>query len=182
MPRRRDALTKIDTALKNLAKQVPGGSELATILTGIVDGKEHYRPAVLDRTCAIAAAGMLEHALEVAIIRHLKPELSERERKELFDSAVGGPLGSFHAKLVMAYALGLLHEDWREDSDTIRVIRNAFAHSVSDIGFTNEEIVKECNALHITDSSRSQLSAKFRFVIMVGVLFRHLMDPSWLDT
>ena len=59
MPRRRDALTKIDTALKNLAKQVPGGSELATILTGIVDGKEHYRPAVLDRTCAIACSAAL---------------------------------------------------------------------------------------------------------------------------
>src|SRR4051812_49090813 len=127
MPSRRDSLTRLDTELKSWAKRVPESHELYAILTGLVNVRQH-EAAAKDRTAAITAAAFIDFVLQGAISLHL-PDSTERQKKDLFDGGGAGPLSSISAKILMAHALGIISDIEREDLDTIRIIRNNFAHS-----------------------------------------------------
>jgi DNA-binding MltR family transcriptional regulator len=75
-----------------------------------------------DRACGVLGAALLEEYLKKIFEKRLHvPD------KKLF--AVQGPLGSFSAKINMAYSLGWIDADMKADLDTVRGIRNDFAHS-----------------------------------------------------
>jgi hypothetical protein len=178
MPSRRDSLTRLDTELKSWAKRVPESHELYAILTGLVNVRQH-EAAAKDRTAAITAAAFIDFALQGAISLHL-PDSTERQKKDLFDGGGAGPLSSISAKILMAHALGIISDIEREDLDTIRIIRNNFAHSMIHMEFSDEAVSKECSALHEPDEgsfmSRIQWEddPKSRFVYTVGALFFRL--------
>jgi len=67
--------------------------------------------------------------------------------KGLLDGERHGPLSSFAAKAKVAYALGLIDEQTKEDLDYIRKIRNKFAHSLKAISFQDHAIREYCNKL-----------------------------------
>lgn len=67
--------------------------------------------------------------------------------KGLLDGEHHGPLSSFAAKAKVAYALGLIDKQTKEDLDYIRKIRNKFAHSVKPISFQDRPIREYCNKL-----------------------------------
>lgn len=60
-----------------------------------------------------------------------------------------GPIGTFGIRIDMAYALGLITDDERDDFHQIRKIRNEFAHSSKPIGFNNSKVKSHCNALKL---------------------------------
>jgi DNA-binding MltR family transcriptional regulator len=57
---------------------------------------------------------------------------------ELFDPMRA--LGSFASKITMAYALNIITRDIYSDLETIRKIRNAFAHSPDILNFESKSI------------------------------------------
>jgi len=63
----------------------------------------------------------------------------------LFDP--NSPLGTFSAKIEMAYRLGLIDSDIRRNADYIREIRNLFAHKIAPIGFKTPEVTAVCSLL-----------------------------------
>jgi len=67
--------------------------------------------------------------------------------KGLLDGERHGPLSSFAAKAKVAYALGLIDEQTKEDLDYIRKIRNKYAHSVKAISFQDSPMREYCNKL-----------------------------------
>lgn len=80
-----------------------------------------------DRAAVILGAAKLDIQLYQLLVKHLRTPASSND--ELFDG--DAPLGSFSAKINMAYRLGLIDEEFTRALHLIRRIRNSFAHEVS---------------------------------------------------
>ena len=125
------------TTLKEFVRHLPEHSEFRDTIRQI------YGNA---RATAITAAAYVERTLEEYIASNLVNN-DEKTRKCLF---VGdSPLASFSAKIRLAYAMGLISQAIRDDLDTVREIRNAFAHSIRHADFANPEVVIVCKRLRL---------------------------------
>jgi hypothetical protein len=89
----------------------------------------------------------VENALEYAIA-HRFSQISNR-RPEEFESLFRYPqfLSSFGAKIEIGYAIGVYGPLVRDDLDTIRIIRNQFAHARILIDFATTEVADEVQKL-----------------------------------
>jgi hypothetical protein len=177
--RRRGSLEKLDAELKALSKRLPASDQFFDAIFSLVHAD--HNPASLDRTAAIAGTQFVEYALQRAITRHLKDPLPPREEKDLFEGGGGGPLSAFGAKIILAHALGVIDDEDREDLDTLRYIRNAFAHSVTPIKFDDEAVKKLCVALHASklvpgvSGIEDVLGAQYVFVQVAAHLYFSLV-------
>ena len=68
------------------------------------------------------------------------------KKKRLFRPE--GPLGSFSARIDLAYALGLIGKKAARDLHLIRKIRNDFAHDPKTIMFDDDRVAKRCSELY----------------------------------
>jgi len=125
--------------LRGLIDRNPADGEEFRTLMAALHGAES------DRGCAVMAASFVEDCLQVLLTIHAvdwnKSTLSEIFRFE-------GPLGPFSARIKVAYALGIIDSEIRDDCDRIREIRNAFAHSKVPIDFKTSAIVRGCAGFH----------------------------------
>jgi hypothetical protein len=99
---------------------------------GIILEKESIRGS------AIICATFVEESLSIIIKAKLAPPIKKND--ELFDGAYS-PLGTFSAKIDLAYRLGLIDAKDRSSFHIIRKIRNEFAHSLNEMTFESEVIV-----------------------------------------
>lgn len=106
----------------------------------------HYIPTAEDRVAAIMEATKLESELEDAI-KSKMVSLNNTEHGEIFTGE--GALATFGAKIKIAYALGVFGKRTRKDLDTIRAIRNAFAHCRKPLFFHTEEVAGACALLTV---------------------------------
>jgi len=94
-----------------------------------------------------------------------------------------GPLTTLHARIDVAFALGLISDREKYNLDLIRRIRNEFAHRRGfDISFDTPEIrsrclelqpPKEINGLYSkTNEARDRFIETFRFLLMV-LIYRY---------
>jgi DNA-binding MltR family transcriptional regulator len=180
MVSRRGALKKIDDAIKELSRTLPHEDEFFAIIFSLGDMDLSAKPRTNDRSDALTAAAILEHALELTIALHLRKGITKGDKKALFDGGKGGPLGDFHSKIRMAKALGIITTEQEEDLDTIRIIRNAFAHSITPITFSDSQIIRACKAFNAYQSGDASILSVFKhwpakiFVYVIGGLYWHL--------
>lgn len=106
-----------------------------------------------DTAVVIVAAANLELCLRMAIEARFD-HLNRIESRELFGP--DRPLGSFSAKIAIAYALGIFEKQFRADLHRIRHIRNAFAHTSNHASFATEAVVAACNTLVLPTRSPSK--------------------------
>ena len=90
-----------------------------------------------DRGAIILISGMIEEFLVSRINRKLI-KLNSKETKEIYGA--DAPLGTFSAKIRMAYAMGLITRQVRNMIDVLRSIRNACAHTGIEISFSQKEM------------------------------------------
>jgi hypothetical protein len=109
------------------------------ILKSLNDGKSFFWQEYLkeikqgnDRATAILGAVYLDEYLR----GYIEGVLAEGNR--LSDDLFGPekPLGSFSARIKMAYALGLISKEIYSDLNTIRNVRNIFAHGLYEASFS----------------------------------------------
>jgi hypothetical protein len=125
-------------SLKDITTEPPDLAEYMDLLDEV---GEHP-----DRAVAIILAAMVEGALRAAILARMVP-LCERREMGLFGP--DSPLGTFSAKIKVGFALGVYGPETRADLDTVRAIRNAFAHCTKPIKFDTPEVAAECAKLRI---------------------------------
>jgi DNA-binding MltR family transcriptional regulator len=104
-----------------------------------------------DRSAAILLAANVENAVAKLIAENLT-----RNSSQVLESlyARDGALSSFFSVINLGYAMGLYDDKIRDDLDTIRRIRNSFAHARRPINFATIEISDECKKIKtINDSS-----------------------------
>jgi hypothetical protein len=104
-----------------------------------------------DRTLAIIAAVLVENALE----NLLEEGWHRSEAHDVGDRKLRGPSGNFASKIKDCFALGLIGPVTRDELDSIREIRNAFAHTGRLIGFHTKEVADACEILPATEQEIS---------------------------
>jgi hypothetical protein len=108
-----------------------------------------------DRAMALVLGSILEQGLELAILSHCvlgwnTPE-AEAEQKKLFGGSEDGAM-TFGIKIRIASALGVYGPKTRADIDTMRHIRNFFAHDRSHLTFGDGDVSTLCHQLKWIDA------------------------------
>ena len=95
-----------------------------------------------DRGAAIIGASLLETRIEEALkIRLLTNKITE----DLFGAS--SALGTFSAKINLAYSLRIYGKKTHRELNLIRKIRNEFAHFVKPLNFDSPKIANQCREL-----------------------------------
>ncbi|MGC2222312.1 MAG: hypothetical protein WA624_08070, partial [Methylocella sp.] len=99
-----------------------------------------------DRGCALMAAAFLDAQLE---------ELFRKtwvDDPKALDEILGQtkPLGTFSARIDVAFLCGLINEKTKRDLHLIRKIRNDFGHEPAPISFATGKIASRCRELYHT--------------------------------
>jgi hypothetical protein len=102
-----------------------------------------------DRAVVVLMASFVEEHVRRLLKAKLRADLSTEDSDRLFDYQ--GPFGSFAARTLSAYAMGLIGPIVRSDLDLIRNLRNEFAHSRVPIDFKTPEVRAVCDDLKIVD-------------------------------
>jgi hypothetical protein len=139
-------------ALIRRMRAVPEGQVIFDALIGL--GELAWQPDPhRDRTAAIMGATFLEYALKKAISHHLVPDLDDPEFNYLF-AGDEAPYRELAGRIRLARALGIISKDYYYQLEAIRLIRNAFAHTMAEISFQTEEISAYCDDLNILEESQ----------------------------
>ena len=128
-----------------------------------------------DRGAVLTAAAFLEDRLEDILQRFLT---DEPESMQLL-SGFNAPLGTFHAKIVACFALGLIQRNEFDELTVMRKIRNEFAHSWTGVSFESQKVIDLCAGLpwlgpgdpEIERTSRERFNAEVA-VLLVDLLWR----------
>ncbi|MGE0669200.1 MAG: hypothetical protein AB7O49_21825 [Sphingomonadales bacterium] len=142
----------VEPNVREKAKRKKDGSprdpdSLAKILTEDRlpgDQWEAFRQEMIagsDRAAAVVGASYVETMLDVAIVTHLT-NIDEEAYQEL--TKASGPMHSLCAKTILGYSMGLYDWKTKEDLDTLRNIRNKFAHRLNASSFKEEDISRLC--------------------------------------
>ncbi len=107
-----------------------------------------------DRATALVLGSILEQGLELAILSHCvlgwNTLEADVEQKKLFGGGEDSPM-NFGVKIRIAYALGVYGPKTKEDIDTMRHIRNFFAHDRGHLTFDDRDVSALCDQLRWID-------------------------------
>lgn len=78
-----------------------------------------------------------------------------------------GPLGTFSSKIKLSYSLGLISKTTMNDINTLRKIRNEFAHSNQSLSFESEKIRNLCSSLQLNVQPEDS-SSRIKFMNVVS--------------
>ena len=162
-------------ALKKLSRSPRTEEDMQEIYRIIDDGD--------DVSAALVCGALLEEGTEQLLVAHLV-SLSSDEASELFRGF--GPLASLSARTKFAYAMGLLGKVTKQNTDLLREIRNAVAHSRRPLSFVTPEIAAVCGRLKTREQMVDRDAAvaaefekdtkgpKLRYVAMSFLIFQQL--------
>jgi len=95
------------------------------------------------------------------------------------------PLGTFDARIRLAYSIGLIRTDTYKDLEAVRGIRNDFAHLHDNLAFESESVKTRSENLHygkllkaLRDHTGMITTAKERFVFSVAILGQALISTA----
>lgn len=100
-----------------------------------------------DRGVAVVIASLLDEILKEVLQNFLIKD--DKNDKEIFEG--NGPLSSFSSKITLCYRLGLISQYEFKIINTIRAIRNDFAHHLGGISFETQSIKQKCINICIPD-------------------------------
>ena len=98
------------------------------------------------RGAVLLGHALLESAMRDLLVSRMMP-LSKREDDALFGGY--GPLSTMAARISVARAFNIISKEARQNLDTIRQIRNRFAHTDRRIDFDDPKVVALCEKLAI---------------------------------
>lgn len=129
-----------------------------------------------DRGCVLLAGAFLDVQLETLLQEFFNydvPSTSSEAISDhvswLLDPKRRGPLSDFKTRIVMTHCLGLISNSVQNDLDTIREIRNIFAHQLHGISFDTPVIAEEVQKLKwgsIVVSPLSPIEHQTRWIFM----------------
>jgi hypothetical protein len=122
--------------LRDISRHRPSREEVMKVFDAVYQGQ----------TAAILGAAMVEYELE-GLLRHRLRRQTDKE----WDALVGenGPLSTFYQKILLGRAFRLYDKEVEENLDTIRGIRNAFAHAKNLIDFDHDLIVAALKSVKV---------------------------------
>ncbi len=98
-----------------------------------------------DRGVAILSHSFLDDRLRWLLEVKMISTLSKGQKNYMFYNS--GPLSSYKARYELAFALGLLNENFRSELEIFGQIRNKFAHGFKRLRFDDAPISELCDRL-----------------------------------
>lgn len=98
-----------------------------------------------DRGVAIISCSFIDSALREILSNFFLDDL--KNDKKIFEG--NGPLNTFSSKITIAYQLGLISKKEYKIIDTIRSIRNIFAHQIVQCDFNELSIKDKCKNISV---------------------------------
>jgi DNA-binding MltR family transcriptional regulator len=89
-----------------------------------------------DRSMILSMAAFAEDTLELLLLAYLR---EPKQAKELVNG-FNAPLGTFSARIKAAFVLGLVRKDGYDTLETLRKIRNHFAHNWEGVSIDRDDI------------------------------------------
>jgi len=125
------------------------------------------------------AAAWLDDSLEFYLRRVLSRDQKVADQLFGFDR----PLGSFGARIKLAYLLGMISDEVRRDLDTIRTIRNDLAHVRYPISTNCREFRERCRTLSVyrryaAKAPKPSRQPKQQFVVSAYLLAMALLSQA----
>jgi hypothetical protein len=110
--------------------------------------------ASFDRAAAIVSAAFVDDRLTAALKSRLHYD------KKIIDSMFNpsGPLGSFSARINLAFLIGMLSKKSTEDLHIIREVRNEFAHKLTTKSFNAQRVRDLIKNMQVIRNARIRLS------------------------
>jgi len=100
-----------------------------------------------DASVALRAASLVELSLTESLLSRLWTKNGKAD-EEL--TGIDGPIATFARKIRMAEAMRVIGPDTRYELDTIKAIRNAFAHSHRPLSFDSVPVKELCQTLKVS--------------------------------
>lgn len=97
-----------------------------------------------DYALVLSLATFLEDTLGRILLAYFRDCKATRELVEGFNA----PLGTFSSRIKAAYSFGLLMKEQFEDLETLRRVRNKFAHNWEGVGLEQPDIKAMIGKLH----------------------------------
>lgn len=124
---------------------------------GEAQNKESPRGAVL------VACSYIEKLLRETIYNFL---IESPDRKLLLDVS-NAPIGTFSSRIKVAYCLGLISDEERNDCNILRKIRNEFAHNLR-VSFNDKKLIDLCKKFYYSinegiDGKEVDMTQQFKF-------------------
>ncbi len=105
-----------------------------------------------DRAVALIVTSWVDDALAEMLKRRLVQD--HKIIDKMFDYM--GPLGTFSSRIGLAYLVGRVSKPVHDNLETIRKIRNEFAHTRDDLQFSTQSICDHCRNLYLKDFRRAE--------------------------
>jgi hypothetical protein len=164
--------------LEKLKRRAPSKNVKRTIINAMVGPSD-------DRTTALLAAALVETSL-------IGPVAAAARSPKAQEIRVSGTLLSsdFTTKIKKAFAYGLIGPNTQKNLEIIKEVRNAFAHSLSEIEFTTLEVQRACamltpppnKALYVDPAEEPKREARYRYCIACDAVFQamlHYIGVRW---
>lgn len=116
-----------------------------------------------DRAVALIVTAWIDDSLTEMI----KTRLFQDKKKLELMFGPSGPFGTFSSKITMAFLMGRISKTVFNNLETIRKIRNDFAHSRGDLSFSSESVNDRCKNLFLKGFKRvkeSEFSPRDAFI------------------
>lgn len=123
-----------------------------------------------DRGAVLTAASFIDDLLQKTIAAFLVDEDSAKQLCEGFNA----PIGSFSSRVIAAYALGLISPDEQADCNTIRKVRNEFAHTVK-ASFKDRRLIDLCGNLKFA-TVEDGINAQMKFTSAAVTIITRLVN------
>jgi hypothetical protein len=125
--------------LHEMIRRWPAGDEVAKLSSYVVVTESDER----DRECGLVIGELLNRELDFTILSVLT--VPSEAASWLFSP--DGPIGNFSDKIKLAEKLGAIDGVTVKNLNRIRIVRNAFAHSMERITFQTPEVADVCMLL-----------------------------------
>ena len=129
-----------------------------------------------ERGEVLVAATVLDDQLRKAITARLIDQPDVSALVEGFNA----PLGTFSARILAAFALGILSEREYRECSTIRKVRNQFAHSLG-VTFETQSVADLCRNLtySVKEAEASSVHARGQFSSAAVALILNLVNRAY---
>lgn len=145
-------------AKRNRGKRKPKLRDLSRLSPTDEEHDQLIKLFTADAAAPIVTAILGQALLENELDHLLRAHFARRD-DEMWATLTDeiGPLATFNSKIIASRAFGICNDVIGDCLDTIRKIRNAFAHSKKPLDFSNELIIKELKTISLPTGKRTKL-------------------------
>lgn len=127
-------------SLKQLSRRPIRAKDISIMLEKYAD--------MTDQATALVLCAVVERSLERSILSRMV-RMKRKDRLDLFEGL--GPIATMSAKIRIASSLGIIGPSVISDLESIKNIRNQFAHSFHPISFDTKSVAVECKLLQTAE-------------------------------